>query len=338
MNILKCTTQARVQIYLHTHPLFQDCMVYIDMESCAAMKQGIFLANEGVEDVSNYGPHFCGTQSMKQTRNNFLLLELKATHRQMTQEDLINATTQTIQYPITYHETCDFMKNYSNMIIIDFGERSKFAKSGVEIVRQLSRHVKDWNNCFKQFKDFGAYFISQIGIRHQRFLVSCSQKDPGSIDFDELDCDKFLKKCRRKEMIFSTPDWLKLQRNPPDNKRKYGQDNDDRKGNEQQRHKGQDLRGQGPPRNTTVVMCKIVNSKIRVKSGDYGRLFNRKNRKGIDNPKLDGGLLFCHKIMANGKCTEGCFNKAAHVAAINDGEENRWCAFVKKLEEAAKKG
>jgi len=174
MNILKCTTQARVQIYLHTHPLFQDCMVYIDMESCAAMKQGIFLANEGVEDVSNYGPHFCGTQSMKQTRNNFLLLELKATHRQMTQEDLVNATTQTIQYPVTHHELCDFMKNYSNVNNINFGARSIFGKSGVEIVRQLNRHVKDWNNCFKQFKDFGAFFITQIGIRHQRFLASCA--------------------------------------------------------------------------------------------------------------------------------------------------------------------
>ena len=43
-------------------------MVHIDIRCCAAMKAGLFFASEGIEDISNFAPHFCTPQSMKSTR------------------------------------------------------------------------------------------------------------------------------------------------------------------------------------------------------------------------------------------------------------------------------
>ena len=51
-------------------------------------------------------------------------------------------------------------------------------------------------------------------------FLPCSQEDTGSIDFDKLDCDKFMKKFWRKEIIFATPDWFKLWNNPAYNEQR----------------------------------------------------------------------------------------------------------------------
>ena len=62
-----------------------------------------------------------------------LLLELKEKYNSMNQEDVTNTSTHTIQYPTTYHETCDFMKNYSNVITIDFGPAQNLRKVGLKL-------------------------------------------------------------------------------------------------------------------------------------------------------------------------------------------------------------
>ena len=45
----------------------------------------------------------------------------------------------------------------------------------------------------------------------------CEQDDPGFVDFDKLDCDRFMKKFQRREINVATLDLLKHQRNPVDN-------------------------------------------------------------------------------------------------------------------------
>ena len=73
-----------------------------------------------------------------------------------------------------------------------------------------------------------------------------------------------------------------------------------------------------PPRDQKVVYCKVVNLKIRIK-GNYGKLFNKNNRKDISSPKLDSGILTCNKMMGTSKLIKGCFESDVHVNDLSSG-------------------
>jgi hypothetical protein len=57
--VLKCTTGARVQQYLHYILKKHKCIVEIGLGMCTAIKNGMIGSQPTEQEVNNYSPFFC---------------------------------------------------------------------------------------------------------------------------------------------------------------------------------------------------------------------------------------------------------------------------------------
>ena len=326
-HILKCSSSANVQNFLHTHPLFRDAIVAVDIGACAALKTGTILSSDGVYDVSNFAPHFFALKSSKQHKEDHLLMDLKISHDKVTQEDMVAATTQTVQYPTNYFETVEFLKNFSTIIKLLWSEEAIVTESSKNIVATLKRDVKDWMHCFRSSDDFGAWLITEINVKFQRFFHSCSLNEPSSIDLASIDLTKFLDKVRKCEILPSTPAWLKVLRQRGEKRKNSNQGGQERNKEDDDRKK---------PRLGALVPSEIANKERLYVDGDYATVFASKNRIGISPCVLDNGKNVCNRFLATGSCSANCRHKNAHIKTISTAESRRWMDFKAKVEEKAK--
>ena len=201
LKLLECDTGIRARELLYAK--LDKNILKIDRGFGTNIARGYLVSQPSERDMNGFSVAFTRPDfSLRaDTTNDDSFVEEQAAHGKVSDETLKMLTSYTARYPKDYNELRHFIKIFSDISDLLFGNDSIFGLAVKDVCNHVIRNERSYTQGFLDKWYFGASVIDKVHIRCQKCMRSCTQGDPADVNVMALNFGEMLDKIFMNEYV-----------------------------------------------------------------------------------------------------------------------------------------